>query len=111
MGKALQIRVSAVTWDENLPAKLWPELMELAESIPSSEKRLGVIELVHRLGDGLQFMNWSEKRVAAMGEDILLAVKTVKELESALADWDPRKANVLSDALEDILYKLEDNFC
>ncbi len=111
MGKALQIRVSAVTWDENLPTKLWPQLMELAESIPSSESRLGVVELVYRLHDGLQFMKWSEKRVAALGENIQNAMKVVKDLESALADWDPRKANSLSDALEDILHTLEDRFC
>ncbi len=110
MGKALQIRVSAVTWDEFLPAKLWPQLMELAETIPSSEKKLGVVELVHRLGDGLQFMKWSQERVDALQDNVLLAVKTVKELESALADWDPRKANTLSDSLEDILDTLEANF-
>ncbi len=111
MGKALQIRVSAVTWDENLPKKLWPQLMELAESIPSSEPRLGVVELVYRLYDGLQFMKWDEKRVTALGDEIHSAMKTAKELEAALADWDPRKANVLSDALEDILKNLEYKFC
>ncbi len=110
MGKALQIRVSAVTWDDTLPTKLWPELMDLAETIPSSEAKLGVVELVYRLYDGLQFMKWSEKRVQTLGDNIQLAMKTTKELEAALADWDPRKANTLSDALEDVLHTLEKDF-
>ncbi len=111
MGKALQIRVSAVTWDEGLPEKLWPQLFDLAKSVPSTENKLGVLEMAFRLGDGLQFMDWSQERRQALGNDIEQAVTTAKELERALADWDPRKANSLSDTLEDILDKLEQHFC
>ncbi len=111
MGKALQIRVSAVTWDAGLPEKLWPRLTELAATIPSQEKKLGVMEIATRLYDGLQFMSWSEQRQKALGPDIKQAMSTVKELEKALGDWDARKANALSDTLEDILTQLEQNYC
>ncbi len=111
MGKALQIRVSAVTWDVALPEKLWPRLFELASTVPSSESKLGVVEMVYRLYDGLKFLQWPKERHAALGEDIQKAMEKVKELESALADWDARKANALSDALEDILDTLERHYC
>ncbi len=111
MGKALQIRVSAVTWDEGLPEKLWPQLTELAATVPSPENKLGVVEIVVRLHDGLQFMSWSEARIKALGNDIREAMSTVKELEKALGNWDAKKANTLSDALEDILARLEKNYC
>ncbi len=111
MGKALQIRVSAVTWAPDLLEKLWPQLTTLASSVPNSESKMGVLEMVYRLGDGLKFMDWSEERRTALGEDIKKAVATAQQLEGALADWDPRKANTLSDTLEDILDALEKRYC
>ncbi len=111
MGKALQIRVSAVTWAPDLLEKLWPQLTALALSVPNSENKMGVVEMVYRLGDGLKFMDWSQERRDALGQDIKKAVATVQELEEALADWDARKANALSDTLEDILDSLEKHYC
>ncbi len=111
MGKALQIRVSAVTWDEGLPEKLWPQITELAATVPSPENKLGVMEIVTRLHDGLQFMPWPQARKDALGQDIKHAMSTAKEIEKALSDWEPRKANTLSDSLEDTLNLLERNYC
>ncbi len=111
MGKALQIRVSAVTWDQGLPEKLWPRITELAATVPSSEKKLGVVEIVYRLYDGLQFMKWPQERQNTLGDGIKKAHTAVKDLEKALADWDARKANTLSDTIEDILESLERNYC
>ena len=34
MGKVLQIRVSAVTWDEDLLEEYWPKLAKLAFGVP-----------------------------------------------------------------------------
>lgn len=110
MGKALQIRVSAVTWDEDLPEKLWPRLTELAESIPVVQDERGVFALVRALDEGLTFMKWSDARKAAMGADIREAARLKKELEAAIADWQPREANHLSDQLEDVLDRLEQRF-
>ncbi len=110
MGKALQIRVSAVTWNEDLPEKLWPQLFELAFSVPHKHAKKGVLEMVSCLHDGIQFMPWSEVRRENLGPGITKAKQLAQALEDALANWDPRLANTLSDDLEDVLASLEKNF-
>jgi hypothetical protein len=110
MGKALQIRVSAVTWNEDLLEKLWPQLTELAFSVPIKHERHGVLEMVRALDEGLQFLPWSEARRKALGPGIHKAAQLKAELEEALANWQPRDANKLSDALEDVLDQLERAF-
>ena len=110
MGKALQIRVSAVTWNQDLLEKLWPKLTELALSVPIKHEKHGVLEMVRALGDGLQFLPWSEARRKAMSAGIEEAVRLKQALETALADWQPREANILSDKLEDVLDNLEKAF-
>ncbi|MDO5483404.1 MAG: hypothetical protein Q4F27_00710 [Desulfovibrionaceae bacterium] len=110
MGKALQIRVSAVTWNEDLLEELWPRLTELAFSVPIRHEKRGVLEMVRALDDGLTFMNWSPARREKMGPGIREAARLKAEIEKALADWDPRSANRLSDELEDVLEKLEKDF-
>ena len=110
MGKALQIRVSAVTWDEDLVEKLWPRVSELAFSVPLKHEKRGVLEMVRALDDGLKFMDWSQERRAALAPGITEAAAIKAHLEAALADWDPRTANTLSDTLEDTLDALEAAF-
>lgn len=56
MGKALQIRVTAVTWNEDLLEQLWPQLSELAFSVPIKHENHGVLEMVRALDEGLQFL-------------------------------------------------------
>lgn len=107
MGKVLQIRVTAVTWNEDLVEDYWPRLLRLAASVPVKSEGRGVLELVRRLDEGLHFMKWSEARKKAMGPGICEAARLKAELEGALADWDARKANTLSDSLEDALDALE----
>lgn len=110
MGRALQIRVSAVTWNEDLLEECWPRLTELAFSVPISHERRGVLEMVRALDDGLKFLPWSEARRAALGPGILKAARLKAELEAALADWNPGEANRLSDQLEDVLDDMEKAF-
>ena len=110
MGNALQIRVSAVTWNEDLLEKLWPKLTELAFSVPIKHEKHGVLEMVRALHEGLQFLPWSEARRKAMGPGIEEAARLKQALENALADWQPREANILSDKLEDVLDTLEKAF-
>lgn len=107
MGKALQIRVSAVTWDEDLVTEFWPRLAEWAFSVPLKHEKRGVLEMVRALDDGLKFMDWSEQRRNALGPGIKKAVDIKHRIEVALADWDPRTANRLSDELEAVLDTLE----
>ena len=110
MGEALQIRVTAVTWNEDLLEKLWPKLTELAFSVPIQHEKHGVLEMVRALHEGLQFLPWSEARRKAMGPGIEEAARLKQALENALADWQPREANILSDKLEDVLDTLEKAF-
>ena len=110
MGEALQIRVTAVTWNEDLLEKLWPQLTELAFSVPIKHEKHGVLEMVRALHEGQQFLPWSEARRKAMGPGIEEAARLKQALENALADWQPREANILSDKLEDVLDTLEKAF-
>ncbi len=110
MGEALQIRVTAVTWNEDLLEKLWPQLTELAFSVPIKHEKHGVLEMVRALHEGLQFLPWSEARRKAMGPGIEETARLKQALENALADWQPREANILSDKLEDVLDTLEKAF-
>ena len=110
MGKALQIRVSAVTWNEDLLEQLWPQLTELAFSVPIKHEKRGGLDMVRALAEGLTVMTWSTARQDAGGPGIREAARLKQELEAALADWQPREANVLSDQLEDVLDSLERAF-
>lgn len=107
MGKVLQIRVVAETWNDKLVEEYWPRLAQLAFETPIKFSNQGILELVRGLAEGLEFLNWSARRKEAMGPDIRRAARIKADLEKALADWEPRKANSLSDELEDVLDELE----
>lgn len=107
MGKVLQIRVAAVTWDDELLEKYWPRITRLAFSVPIKLENHGVLEMVRALSEGLQFADWSQARKDGMGPGIMECSKIRAEINAALADWDARKANDLSNQLEDALDKLE----
>ena len=107
MGKALQVRVSATTWDTDLLEKLWPGLYALAHSVPVRQEREGVLEMVQTLDEASRFMDWPQNRKDALAPGIARCAQLKTELEAALAAWDPRTANALSDTLEDELDKLE----
>ena len=107
MGKILQIRVSAWTYDEAEVENAWPRLAELAFNVPLKHHKRGVLEMVTGLDDGLRFMDWPAplKDSIAPGLKRVVAIKT--QLEGALADWDPRRANSLSNDLEEALDAVE----
>lgn len=107
MGKVLQIRVIAVTWDDELLEDYWPRLARLAFSVPLKVEKRGLMEMVRALADGLEFMKWSEARKDVMGPGIREAAKIRGQIEEALSDWDPRRANELSNELEKTLDNLE----
>ena len=107
MGKILQIRVSAWTYDEAEVEEAWPRLAELAFSVPLKRRKRGVLEMVTALDDGLRFMNWPTALKDSIAPGIRRAVAIRDQLEGALADWDPRRADSLSHTLEDALDALE----
>lgn len=111
MGRILQIRVSAWTYDEDEVVEAWPRLCALVWSQldkwgPANMKR-GVTELAGYLLDALRFSDLPEdvKKALRPGAEKVAAI--LEDMRSALADWDPRRANQLSDALEDALFALE----
>ena len=93
MGNLLQIRVSAWTYREEDVVRAWPALTALAWPRPQypDEKR-GVLEAV---AEGLR-------------EGIGRAAAVKKDLEEALFQWEPRKANELSETLEEELATLNE---
>lgn len=107
MGKVLQIRVIAVTWNDDLVEEEWPRISALAFSVPTKLENRGVLEMVRALSEGLKFMDWPEKRKDALRPGIEKAARIRADLEKALADWEPARANELSDRLEDALDELE----
>ncbi len=113
MGRFLQIRVMAYTYDENEVARTWPKLCSLAfpETSPSPvmSGKKGVLELVDSLVDQIRFdmVEPSVQKVLTQGVDRAKELKD--QLEQALADWNPQKANTLSDGLEEILDELEND--
>ncbi len=111
MGKILQIRVSAWTYDEDEVLRAWPRLCaavwpEVDKWAPVGSKH-GVMELAASLPDVVRFGSWSDD-LKSRTSDAVRNVETYKEqLEQALADWKPEEANRLSDRLEEALTALE----
>ncbi len=111
MGRVLQIRVMAYTYDDSEVARAWPGLHRLAFPEPSPPSDLthkkGVLELVESLADQLRF-DMLESSLQKVLKQRIEQAKTLKtQLEKALADWNPPKANTLSNELEDLLDALE----
>lgn len=110
VGKVLQVRVSATTWNEELVEKMWPNLYELAFSVPTKFSQHGVSDLIRGLDEGLKYLDWSEQRQTKMGPSISHIAQLQRDLERALADWNVTVANNLTDEIEKQLDQLEDNF-
>lgn len=109
MGKLLQIRVSAWTYNEDDVKETWEGLSALAWRQPArpGEKR-GVLELATALENGLAFAEWPKDVADRLRPGIARIGEIRIRLEQALADWNPREANRLSDVLEDELSLLEE---
>ncbi|WP_457571232.1 hypothetical protein [Desulfovulcanus sp.] len=113
MGRVLQIRVMAYTFSEKEVEDTWPGLFNIAfgkEKLSGTARVKGVLELVDALNDQVRFGELDKKTIEALapGLDKVLSIK--KQLEQALADWQPQMANELSLALEDELDELEKVF-
>ena len=113
MGRVLQVRVMAYTFSEKEVEDTWPGLFNMVFGKDDFLKRArskGVLELVDALNDLIRFGDMDKKIEEALipGVDRVLSLK--KELEQALADWQPQKANELTFALEDELDELEKIF-
>lgn len=111
MGKILQIRVTAWTYDEDEVTRAWPRLTALVwperDKWAAAGAKHGVLELAKALPDVARFGDWPEATRQALRDGIARAHELSVKLETALADWQPSVANALSDDLEDALSALE----
>jgi hypothetical protein len=104
MGRTLQIRVSAWTFDPAEVEKRWPRLVALGFSPPVLLKQeRGVLELTDNLVDRLSIGVLPKDAQAALAASIRKAGEARERLDAALADWDPRRANTESDVIEEAL--------
>ncbi len=111
MGRILQIRVGAWTYDEDEVTAAWPKLCtlvwgELDRFGPAGMKH-GVTELAEYLPDAVRFADMDKKTRAALTPGVEKVSDRLSAMRSALAEWDPRRANTLSNELEDALTELE----
>ena len=109
MGTVLQIRVIAQTLSASDMGWFWRRLCFLAfGNVPTDKDKRGVLELVAALVDKFRFGDMDKELKAKLEPGLEKAAAIKKELEDALADWNPGKANSLSNELEDALDRLED---
>ncbi len=106
MGKILQIRVSASTFNPDQVPKRWPSLYKLAWADQPPGPERGVMELAATLADK-QRLGMLPQDAAFLKPDIERAEALAQSLEAALGDWQAAKANEISDRLEDHLDELE----
>jgi hypothetical protein len=110
MGKVLQVRVYAYTYNEEDVRKTWPRLWSLAfeETKPGFPYEMaGVLELVRALDDLYQFGVMPEAFRTVVASGLPKVVKAVEDLQRHLADWNPQAANQASDRIEEGLGELE----
>ncbi|OGR36172.1 MAG: hypothetical protein A2051_09755 [Desulfovibrionales bacterium GWA2_65_9] len=113
MGRTLQVRVSASTFDPAEVERRWPRLVALAFSpvavkIPAlpPESR-GVLELVAHLADRLEIGLLPEEALRELADGIKQAAAARARLEAELGEWNAKAANAATDAIEDALDELE----
>lgn len=116
MGRILQVRLSASTYDiEDVP-KAWPSLCQTVWPDDKAIKALqisgvaggrGVLDLVKALDVALEYEPWPEAKKQVLSPMLKAAKTAADKLSDALADWDPKAANKATDNLEATLDELE----
>lgn len=108
MGRILQIRVSAWTFDPAEVERRWPRLMALAFSPPTLfEQEKGVVPLVEHLADRLDIGMLPEDAARELADGIRKAAAARAKLQAFLGEWNARAANAATDEIEDALDELE----
>jgi hypothetical protein len=110
MGKILQIRVSASTYEPEDVYRAWPRLSRMAwgDKRFAQNASIGVRELVAVLNDKWKFGNdWPEAAQTTVGGVVPGLKDLDQELEAALAERRPDVADRLSYKMEDALDELE----
>ena len=103
--------MSAWTYNEDEVTAAWPKLSALVWSQldrwgPVGMKH-GVTELAEYLQDALRYGDVSEETKKSLRPGAARVTELLEQMRSALAGWDPRRAEALSNALEEALFFLE----
>ena len=110
MGKILQVRVSAVTYDPDDVYSRWPELSRLAwgEKEFVDLKGVGVRELTAALEDKWKFgEDWPHDLKKFLAKDVEALRELDRSLEDVLAERRADAADRITYELEDALDELE----
>ena len=110
MGKTLQIRVTATTYDPDEVYRQWPGLSKLAwgDRRFTEARAVGVRELTAVLEDKWKFgEEWPRELKDLVGKAVPRLRELDAFLEDALADRRADKADGISYELEDALDELE----
>lgn len=109
MGRVLQVRVWATTYNDDDVLREWPRLHKLAWPVesPVYVAKQGVLEMVDTLVDAHRFADWPDDIRELTGEGLRQLAALRVQLDAALADWDPKTANRLTDQIEDLLTGIE----
>ncbi len=108
MGRILQIRVSASTFDQAEVERRWPRLVALGFSPPTLlEQEKGVLQLVDNLADRLEIGMLPAEAQRELSDGIKKAAAARVQLDAALGEWNARAANSATDEIEDALDELE----
>lgn len=110
MGKVLQVRVSAATYDPDDVYRQWPELSRLAwgEKQSADLKDVGVRQLTAVLEDKWKFgEDWPRDLKNLLERDVVALRELDRRLEDALADRRADVADRITYELEDALAELE----
>lgn len=110
MGRVLQVRVLAYTYDEQSVRVTWPVLWrwafeETKPGFPHDTK--GVLELVRALDEMCRFQDIPAPVRMALEPAMPELATAVESLHRFLSEWNARKANEATDAIEDGLHALE----
>ncbi len=110
MGKVLQVRVSASTYDPDDVYRQWPTLSRLSwgEKHFADLKAVGVRELAATLEDKWKFgEDWPQDLKQLLARDVESLRELDQRLEDALADRRADTADRITHELEDALEELE----
>jgi len=106
MGRVLQIRVMAYTYDPAELARQWPRLYKLA--FPTTgESEHDMREMVGSMADQVRFGALDSRQKSLLMPDVERIEEILARMDEALAEWNPREANKISEELEEALDEME----
>ena len=111
MGRILQIRVGAWTYDEDEVLRTWPHITALVWTQLDQWGPVGlphgVVELATHVADAIRFSDLPKEQKEQLAPLARVVTALLEEMRTALADWKPRAANALSERLEEALTELD----